>query len=150
MGRNMKLVINDEHGEERASFKLGYGSKLFVKDGTKVGPWRQTVRSGTPTPCRSSPRKPVPRNNVDLVSGLAVRDETDEATGMTQKIVIDWRAAPKGSDLKPEIILVGEDGEPVRNDAGNPVHYPKFGGCDPVGRRWPEDRGRRRCCAYSA
>jgi DNA-directed RNA polymerase subunit beta' len=43
---------------------------------------------------------------------------------MTQKIVIDWRAAPKGNELKPEIILVDEDGEPVRNDAGNPVHYP--------------------------
>ncbi len=43
---------------------------------------------------------------------------------MTQKIVIDWRTAPKGNELKPEIILVGEDGEPVRNDAGNPVTYP--------------------------
>ena len=32
---------------------------------------------------------------VDLVSGIAVRDETDDATGMTQKIVIDWRAAQR-------------------------------------------------------
>ncbi len=48
------------------------------------------------------------------------QDETDDATSMTQKIVIDWRAAPKGR-LKPEIILVDADGEPVRNDAGNPV-----------------------------
>ena len=47
---------------------------------------------------------------VDLVTGIAVRDETDDATGMTQKIVSDWRSAPKGSDLKPEVILVGEDG----------------------------------------
>ena len=61
---------------------------------------------------------------VDLVSGLSVRDDTDDATGMTQKIVTDWRSAPKGSDLKPEVILVGKDGEPVRNDAGNPVTYP--------------------------
>jgi DNA-directed RNA polymerase subunit beta' len=61
---------------------------------------------------------------VDLVTGIAVRDETDDATGMTQKIVMDWRAAPKGNELKPELILVGEDGEPVRNDAGNPVTYP--------------------------
>ncbi len=53
-----------------------------------------------------------------------MRDETDDATGMTQKIVTDWRSAPKGNELKPEIILVGEDGEPVRNDAGNPVTYP--------------------------
>ena len=61
---------------------------------------------------------------VDLITGLSVRDETDDATGMTQKIVSDWRAAPKGNELKPEVILVDADGEPVRNDAGNPVHYP--------------------------
>ncbi|MEE4188973.1 MAG: DNA-directed RNA polymerase subunit beta', partial [Roseobacter sp.] len=61
---------------------------------------------------------------VDLVSGIAVKDETDDATGMTQKIVIDWRSATKGNELKPEIILVDADGEPVRNDAGNPVTYP--------------------------
>ncbi|MCB1348387.1 MAG: DNA-directed RNA polymerase subunit beta', partial [Maritimibacter sp.] len=50
--------------------------------------------------------------------------DTDEATGMTQKIVSDWRAAPRGNELKPEIILADEDGEPVRNDAGNPITYP--------------------------
>ena len=62
--------------------------------------------------------------HVDLVNGLAVRDETDDATGMTQKIVMDWRAAPKGNELKPELLIVGADGEPVRNDQGNPVTYP--------------------------
>jgi DNA-directed RNA polymerase subunit beta' len=61
---------------------------------------------------------------VDLTSGVSVRDETDDATGMTQKIVSDWRTAPKGNELKPEIIIVGEDGEPVRNEQGNPVTYP--------------------------
>jgi DNA-directed RNA polymerase subunit beta' len=35
-----------------------------------------------------------------------VREETDDATGITQKIVSDWRAAPRGSDLKPEIIIM--------------------------------------------
>ena len=55
---------------------------------------------------------------------MAVREDTDDATGMTQKIVVDWRTAPKGNDLKPEIILVDENGEPVRNDAGNPITYP--------------------------
>ncbi|MCU9839927.1 DNA-directed RNA polymerase subunit beta' [Ruegeria sp. WL0004] len=123
MGRNMKLLIKDAQGEERASFKLGYGSKLFVKDGA-------TVKRGDklfewdPYTLPIIAEKAGTAKYVDLVSGLAVRDETDEATGMTQKIVIDWRAAPRGSELKPEIILVGEDGEPVRNDAGNPVHYP--------------------------
>ncbi|XHE58207.1 hypothetical protein L0Z65_16005 [Phaeobacter sp. BS52] len=123
VGRNMKLIIQDEHGEERASHKLGYGSKLFVKEG-------QTVARGDklfewdPYTLPIIAEKPGTAKYVDLVSGIAVRDETDEATGMTQKIVIDWRAAPKGSDLKPEIILVDGDGEPVRSDAGNPLTYP--------------------------
>jgi DNA-directed RNA polymerase subunit beta' len=43
---------------------------------------------------------------------------------MTQKIVVDWRTAPRGNELKPEVILVDDDGEPVRNEQGNPVTYP--------------------------
>ncbi len=123
MGRNMKLIIEDEHGEERASHKLSYGSKLFVKEG-------QTIARGDklyewdPYTLPIIAEKAGTTKYVDLVAGIAVREETDEATGMTQKIVIDWRAAPKGSDLKPEVILLGSDGEPIRNELGNPVTYP--------------------------
>jgi DNA-directed RNA polymerase subunit beta' len=35
MGRNMSMVINDEQGEERASHKLGYGTKVMVEDGQR-------------------------------------------------------------------------------------------------------------------
>ncbi|MEL6887002.1 MAG: DNA-directed RNA polymerase subunit beta', partial [Pseudomonadota bacterium] len=122
MGRNMKLVIQGEDGEERASHKLGYGTTLFVTEG-------QDVKRGDklfewdPYTLPIIAEKAGTAKYVDLVSGIAVRDETDDATGMTQKIVIDWRAAPKGNELKPEIILQGDDGEPVRNDAGNPITY---------------------------
>ncbi len=123
MGRNMKLLVIDENGDERASHKVGYGTKLFVKEG-------QTVARGDKLYEWDPYTLPIiaeasgTAKFVDLVSGIAVKDETDDATGMTQKIVIDWRAAPKGNELKPEVILVGEDGEPVRNAAGNPVTYP--------------------------
>ena len=123
VGRNMKLIIQDEHGEERASHKLGYGSKLFVKEGQQVNRGDKLFE-WDPYTLPIIAEKPGTAKYVDLISGLAVRDETDEATGMTQKIVIDWRAAPKGSDLKPEIILVDGNGEPVRNDNGNPLTYP--------------------------
>ena len=36
MGRNMTLAIMDERGEERASHKMGYGTKLHVKEGAKI------------------------------------------------------------------------------------------------------------------
>ena len=123
MGRNMKLTIQDENGEERANHKLGYGSKLFVTEGQDVARGDKLFE-WDPYTLPIIAEKAGTTKYVDLVNGIALRDETDDATGMTQKIVTDWRAAPKGNELKPEIILVGADGEPVRNDAGNPVTYP--------------------------
>ncbi|MGI1662395.1 DNA-directed RNA polymerase subunit beta' [Palleronia sp. KMU-117] len=123
MGRNMQLVIIDETGVERASHKLGYGTKVFPKEGTMVKRGDKLFEWDPYTLPIIAEKAGMVRF-VDLVSGISVRDETDDATGMTQKIVTDWRSAPKGSDLKPEVILVGDDGEPVRNEQGNPVTYP--------------------------
>ena len=119
----MKIAIVGDDGEERASHKLSYGTKLFVKEGGKVLRGDKLFE-WDPYTLPIIAEKAGTAKFVDLVSGIAVRDETDDATGMTQKIVIDWRAAPKGNELKPEIILQDKDGEPVRNDAGNPVTYP--------------------------
>ena len=32
----------------------------------------------------------------DLVDGLSVREEADEATGISNRVIIDWRASPRG------------------------------------------------------
>jgi DNA-directed RNA polymerase subunit beta' len=123
MGRNMQIAIIDENGIERAGHKLSYGSKVFVTDGIKVSRGDKLFE-WDPYTLPIIAEKAGTAKFVDLVSGIAVREETDDATGMTQKIVTDWRAAPKGNDLKPEILIVDADGEPVRNDNGNPVTYP--------------------------
>ncbi|MBR9764742.1 MAG: DNA-directed RNA polymerase subunit beta' [Rhodobacteraceae bacterium] len=123
MGRNMKLRIMDEHGEERSSHKLGYGTKLFVKEGQKIARGDKLFE-WDPYTLPIIAEKAGKARLTDLITGISVRDETDDATGMTQKIVTDWRTAPKGNELKPEIFVVNEEGEPVRNDAGNPVSYP--------------------------
>ncbi len=122
MGRNMKLVIKDDVGQERASHKLGYGTKLHVKEGANVTRGDKLFE-WDPYTLPIIAEKAGIAKFVDLTSGISVREDTDEATGMTQKIVADWRTAPRGNDLKPEIIIMGKDGEPVRNDAGNPVTY---------------------------
>ena len=122
MGRNMVLAIIDENGEERAQHKVGYGSKVFVADGAKIERGSKLFE-WDPYTLPIIAEKGGMARYVDLVNGIAVREETDDATGMTQRIVSDWRSVPRGSDLKPEIIIVGEDGEPVRNDAGNPITY---------------------------
>jgi DNA-directed RNA polymerase subunit beta' len=124
VGRNMSIAIIDDAGQERATHKLSYGAKMHVKDG-------QAVKRGVklfewdPFTLPIIAEKAGVAKFKDLVSGISVREDTDDATGMTQKIVNDWRSAPKGNDLKPEIILMDPTtGDPVRNDAGNPISYP--------------------------
>jgi DNA-directed RNA polymerase subunit beta' len=112
MGRNMTMVINDEQGEERASFKLGYGTKVMVEGWPDNRAVATSLFEWDPYTLPIIAEKAGTAKFVDLTSGVSVRDETDDATGMTQKIVSDWRTAPKGNELKPEIIIVGEDGEP--------------------------------------
>ncbi len=124
MGRSMTIAIMDAAGQERASHKLSYGAKVHVKDG-------QPVKRGAkmfewdPYTLPIIAEKGGVAKFVDLISGISVREDTDDATGMTQKIVSDWRSAPKGNDLKPEVIIMdAATGEPVRNEAGNPITYP--------------------------
>ncbi len=118
MGRNMSIVIVDQQGRERVSYRPGYGSKLFQRDGDRVArgdrlfEWDPYNR---PIIAEESGRVRF----VDLVSGLSVSEETDEETGVTQRIVSDWRAGTKGNELKPSIELVDESSE----DDGTPFEY---------------------------
>ncbi len=124
MGRNMKLRIVGENDKELASHKVGYGTKLFVHEGEKVARGDKLFE-WDPYTLPILAEKAGTAKYVDLTTGVSIREETDEATGMTQRIVSDWRAAPRGNELKPEILIVDpETGEPVRNDVGNPVTYP--------------------------
>jgi DNA-directed RNA polymerase subunit beta' len=123
MGRNMVLAIMDENGEERANHKVGYGSKVFVKAGSKITRGDKMFE-WDPYTLPIIAEKAGMVKFVDLINGIAIREDTDDATGMTQRIVTDWRSAPKGNELKPEIMILDSNGEPVRNDAGNPVTYP--------------------------
>ncbi|MCH1615775.1 MAG: hypothetical protein L7S47_08680 [Acidimicrobiales bacterium] len=120
--RNMVAKILDVGGAEIASYKVDYGSKMLVKDG-------QTIKRGEklfewdPFTLPIIAEKKGTAKFVDLVIGIALRDETDDATGMTQKIVSDWRAAPKGNELAPKIIVTDSKGEMLLKKDGNPVSY---------------------------
>ncbi|MGY6409837.1 MAG: DNA-directed RNA polymerase subunit beta' [Alkalilacustris sp.] len=124
VGRNMQLAVIDANGVERTAHKLTYGTKIFVRDGEQIEKGTRLF-AWDPYTLPIIAEKGGVAKYVDLVSGLSVREETDDTTGMTQRIVSDWRSVPRASDLKPEIIVMDpETGEPVRNDLGNPVTYP--------------------------
>jgi len=122
MSRNMVVAVESEAGAELASYKVGYGSKLLVKDGDMIERGAK-LYEWDPFTLPIIAEKDGLAKYVDLTAGVAVREETDEATGMTQKIVADWRTAPKGNELAPKIIIAGPDGEPMKREDGNPLAY---------------------------
>ena len=123
VGRNMSIAIVDEAGQDRAIHKLTYGAKLHAKDGVAVKRGAKLFEWDPYTLPIIAEKAGVARF-VDLISGISVREDTDEATGMTQRIVSDWRSAPKGNELKPEVIIMDPvTGDPVRADNGNPISY---------------------------
>ena len=107
MGRNMAILIKDENGKERASHRITYGARIFVDDG-------DTVKRGQRIAEWDPYTRPIMTEVEgyigfeDMVDGLSVTETTDEATGITKRQVIDWRANPRGADLKPAIVIYSD------------------------------------------
>ena len=61
---------------------------------------------------------------ADLVDGVSVKEQTDEVKGTTNRVIVDWRATPRGSDLKPAIVIKeSKGGKPVRVARGVDARY---------------------------
>ena len=113
MARNMAVIIVDDKGKERATHRITYGSRLHVdegdsvKQGQRMAEWDPYTR-----PILSSVDGKV--DFEDLVDGVSVVENADENTGITKRSVIDWRANPRGADLKPAIVIRDEKGEIIK------------------------------------
>jgi DNA-directed RNA polymerase subunit beta' len=117
MARNMQIVIVDAGGQERATNRVTYGSRLLVDEG-------DTVKRGQ----RMAEWDPYTRPILseidgvvgfeDLVDRISVTETADESTGITKRVVTDWRANPRGSDLKPAITVKGADAKARKSGRG--------------------------------
>ena len=122
MGRNMELAVFDENGRERATHNIPYGARLLVDDA-------QAVEKGTRLAEWDPYTQPIITEKegrayyVDLIEGTSVREVTDETTGITNRVVIDWKQQPKGQELKPRITLRDSDGEVITLENGSEARY---------------------------
>ncbi len=110
MGRNMNLILEDEKGVERASHRINYGSQLLVDEGDNV---KQSQRMAEWDPYTRPMMSEVAGvvEFEDVVDGISVQENADESTGITKRVVVDWRANPRGVDLKPAIVIKNKKGE---------------------------------------
>jgi DNA-directed RNA polymerase subunit beta' len=122
MGRSMSIGIIDQSGKELATHKVPYGARLLVdegdevKRGTRLAQWDPYTR-----PILTEVDGTV--DFEDLVEGASMREQTDEVKGTTNRVVIDWRASPRGADLKPAIVIKDDSGKPVKVARGGDARY---------------------------
>src|SRR5262249_15467362 len=109
MGRNCGLVLNEEAGREKASHRVPYGAKLLVDNGAAVTKGQRLAEWDPYTLPIITEREGI-ANYLDLVEGVSMREVLDETTGISSRVVIDWKQQPRGNDLKPRITLRDEKG----------------------------------------
>ncbi|MFZ1813432.1 MAG: DNA-directed RNA polymerase subunit beta' [Rhizobiaceae bacterium] len=122
MGRNMAVVIEDGKGVERASHRLTYGSRIHVDDGDEVKQGQRLAEWDPYTrPILTDVGGTV--EVEDMVDGLSVSENTDESTGITKRVVVDWRANPRGADLKPAIVIKDAKGNIAKLERGGEARF---------------------------
>ncbi|MGB7205771.1 MAG: DNA-directed RNA polymerase subunit beta', partial [Anderseniella sp.] len=122
LGRNVALVIEDEQGHERAVHKLVQGARLFVNEGDKV---KRGMRLSEWDPYTRPVLTEVDGivEFEDVVDGVSVSEVTDESTGITNRVLIDWRTSPRGVDLRPAIVIKDKKGEILKLPRGGEARY---------------------------
>jgi DNA-directed RNA polymerase subunit beta' len=123
MGRNCELALLDEAGREKARHRVPYGAKILADEGTTVTKG-QRLAEWDPYTMPIITEKNGLANYVDLVEGVSMREVVDEATGISSKVVIDWKQQAKGGELKPAIMLKGANGRTLTLSNGREARMP--------------------------
>ncbi|MEZ5708385.1 MAG: DNA-directed RNA polymerase subunit beta' [Blastomonas sp.] len=117
LARNGEIAIIDKEGRERAVHRIPYGTNLLVADGGKVS-IGDKLAEWDPFTMPVITEKPGTVKYQDLLDGKTLIEQTDEATGIAQRVVTEHRATSRGKtkeDLRPRLTLLDEDsGEAAR------------------------------------
>ncbi|MGB7406466.1 MAG: DNA-directed RNA polymerase subunit beta', partial [Pacificimonas sp.] len=110
MSRGGELAVMDMEGRERSLNRIPYGAQItwpeghLVKQGDRLAEW-------DPYTAPVITDKGGIVGYQDLVEGVSMEEAADEATGITNKTVVDWRSQPKAADLKPRLTLTSGKSE---------------------------------------
>ncbi len=108
MNRNGELAVVDDSGRERERYTLVYGAQLNIKEGDRVKKGQQ-VATWDPYTVPVLADKGGKIKLVDITDGVSVKDQVDEVTGLSRRVILDAR----DTDLRPRILVVNPEGEPL-------------------------------------
>ena len=113
VSRSGEVGIVDDHGRERERYKVPYGAAFAVEEGARITAGALLAKWDP----NSHPIITEVAGFVklqDLVEGVTVVREVDEATGLAKMVITDPKTrGSSGKDLRPTIRLVDETGKDV-------------------------------------
>lgn len=122
MSRISELVFVDSTDKEISREKVPYGAKLYIKDGDKVSKAQKLVEwNPYIKPIITEVSGKV--NFTDLIDGVSVKEQRNDATGISSYVVVDWKTNLKKKDLNPSIYIVNDKGEPLNLHSGSVAKY---------------------------
>ncbi|HEY0316184.1 MAG TPA: DNA-directed RNA polymerase subunit beta', partial [Sphingomonas sp.] len=114
MSRSAELAIVDMDGRELSTHRLPYGAHLLYADGHIVSKGDR-MAEWDPFMMPVITEKAGMVKYQDLIENQTLTETTDEATGIAQKVVIEYRATSRKEDLRPRLTLLDENsGEAAR------------------------------------
>jgi DNA-directed RNA polymerase subunit beta' len=122
MNRNTEITVLDANGKERANYKVPYGSRLYVNNGSKVGKGNK-LADWDPFTLPMICEREGTAQYIDLIEGVSLKETVDESTGVSTYVVADWRQQARYMDLKPRVILKDDAGNPILLPNGQEIRY---------------------------
>jgi DNA-directed RNA polymerase subunit beta' len=122
MSRNCEMVLQDDKGRERARFRVPYGARLLADEGAHVRRNEKLAEWDPYTlPIITEMQGQV--EYLDLLDGVTLVERVDEVTGLTSRVVVDYKQSAKGVDLRPRLQLKDANGEVVKLPNGAEARY---------------------------
>jgi len=105
LNRNATFAVVDSQGREKEKYNLVYGARLLVEDGQTVKIGQKLVEwdpYSVPILTELGGRIAL----GDITEGVTVKEEVDEITGLSQKVIIDYPP-----NMRPRISIKDEHGK---------------------------------------
>jgi len=113
MNRNAKIAVVDENGREREKYPVVYGAKIKLKDGDRVE-LAQKLVEWDPYSLTILTEVGGKVAYGDIVEGVTMKEEFDEVTGLSRKVIIEH----SGATLRPRVSIKDEGGKTAKVAGG--------------------------------